>query len=373
MPPDNDAKLGAGDRVGKWQLELALSPGVPETYLAHHVETPDKQALIKVLPKGADAMANAKREVRVLRALDHPAIPKFYDFGFSQATSAVWLATEYVDGTTLADFVISDPPDWKHTCKIFHQIASALAEVHTGGFVHQGISADKILITREGRVQFADFESAVEASELERAAAPVDLGPLAYAAPELATQGRSPRTDLYALGVMLHETLTGKAAFPLMVTADRRAALRFLDYKRKEAPPLDPGESVPTWLRNIVRKATEPDPDRRIPDAEAFLMWLDAAQASWDPPPPVDAPPPLGASRASTGSEAPPRIMMVRPSIVSPAVPVLLAANSPEPSAPETPMVPIAYATTAVFGVVTGIAAAALLIAVIDASIVNVR
>ncbi len=371
MAADSPAILGAGDRVGKWEIELALSPGVPQTYLAHQVDLPDKQALIKVLPKGADAMANAKREVRILRALDHPAIPKYYDFGFSQANSAVWLATEYCDGVTLADYVREDAPDWKQTCKIFHQIASALAEVHTGGFVHQAISADRVRVTRTGRVQFDDFDDAVEASELERAASPADLGPLAYAAPELATQGRSPRSDLYALGVMLQETLTGRSAFPVMVTADRRAALRFLDYKRKEAPPLDPGEGVPTWLRNIVRKATEPDPERRIPDAEAFVMWLEAAQASWDPEP--VAPPVAPVQRAATSPNAPPRIMMVRPSIQSPAVPVLLAPNSPEPTAPETPMVPIAYATTAVFGLVTGVAAAVLIIGTIDARYLNLH
>lgn len=372
MPADNESKPGTGDRLGKWQIDLALSPGAPETYLAHLADVPEKQALIKVLPKGADAMANAKREVRILRALDHPSIPKYFDFGFSQAHNAVWLATEYFDGATLADFVREERPDWKQTCKIFHAIASALAEVHTGGFVHQALSADRLLIDRSGRVQFADFDDAVEGSELERASAPADLGPLAYAAPELANQSRSPRSDLYALGVMLHETLTGKAAFPVMVTADRRAALRFLDYKRKEAPPLDPGESVPTWLRNIVRKATEPDPERRIPDAEAFLMWLDAAQASWDPEP--VAPPQPTATRAPTASgAAPPRIMMVRPSIQSPAVPVLLAANSPEPTSPETPMVPIAYATTAVFGMVTGIAAAVLIIGFVDARYLNIH
>ena len=105
-------------------------------------------------------------------------------------------------------------------------------------------------------------------------------------------------------------------------------------------------------------------------------MWLDAAQASWSPAPPVQfaaTPPPIMGARTSTATIEAPRIMMVRPSIASPAVPVLLAPDSPEPTGPETPMVPIAYASTAVFGLVSGIAAAMLLIAVIDASYVNIH
>jgi serine/threonine protein kinase len=371
--PDADrSKLGAGDRVGKWEIEQALSPSSPTTYLAHHVEDSAKKALIKVLPKGADAMARAKREVRILKALDHAAIPQFVDFGFSQTDNAVWLATEYFPGSTLAEIVREEPPDWQQTCRLFHQIAGALAEVHSNGFVHQAVSADNVVVSRDGRVQFADFETAEEASELERASAPVHLGPLAYAAPELAKQSRSPRTDLYALGVMLHETLTRRGAFPLMVTADRNAALRFLDYKRKEAPPLDPGADHPTWLRNIVRKATEPDPDRRLPDAETFVMFLDAAQTAWDAAPPATQTP-APANRQSTSTEPPPMIMMVRPSIAGPAVPVLVAANSPALDAPETPMVPLAYASAAVGGFVTGIAAGLLLIGAIDTSYVNIH
>lgn len=293
MSSDSRSRIETGETVGKWQIVQALTPGVPAVYLARHLDDADKLATIKVIPKNPEAATLVKREVRILRALDHPAVPKVYDFGFSKIDDAVWVATEYFDGATLADALRQDAPDWQSTCRLFYTLARGLREAHAQGIVHQAVRPEKVLVGTEGRVQFTDFESAMEAGDLERASSPRDFGPLAYAAPELATRGHSPRTDLYSLGVMLHEALSHRTAFPAMATTDRKSALRFLDYKRTEAPPLDPGTDLPPWLRNLVRKATDPDPERRLPDADAFVGWLEAARARGTSPPrrrPVPSP-----------------------------------------------------------------------------------
>lgn len=362
MPSDSRSRIDTGETVGKWQVVQALTPGVPALYLARHLDNPDKLGTIKVVPKNPEAANQVKREVRILRSMDHPAIPKVYDFGFSQIDDAVWVATEYFDGATLADTLRQDPPDWQHTCRLFYQLAKGLHEAHAQGIVHQAVRPEKVLVSVEGRVQFADFETALEAGDLERTSSPLDFGPLAYAAPELANRGHSPRTDLYALGVMLHEALSHSTAFPAMATTDRKSALRFLEYKRTEVPPLDPGEALPSWLRNLVRKATDPDPERRLPDADAFVGWLEAAQSAWDVESPKAPRPP------AEPAAPPPRIVMVRPSIDAPAVPVLIAGDSPDPVAVESPLMPVVYVTVATVGGVVGLAAGILTIVLINAS-----
>ena len=175
MSSDSRSRIETGETVGKWQIVQALTPGVPAVYLARHLDDADKLATIKVIPKNPEAATLVKREVRILRALDHPAVPKVYDFGFSKIDDAVWVATEYFDGATLADALRQDAPDWQSTCRLFYTLARGLREAHAQGIVHQAVRPEKVLVGTEGRVQFTDFESAMEAGDLERASSPREL------------------------------------------------------------------------------------------------------------------------------------------------------------------------------------------------------
>ena len=256
--------LPTGAVVGSWRVEDIVSLGVPRTFRARHVGV-STEALLKVVPH-AKAQAEAQeREVAALRNLVHPALPQVLDFGIDPDAGVVWTAFE-----------------WRAACRLFRDLGAALATVHAEGIVHRDLRPTNVLVGPAGEATLAGFDFAMTQEALERLA-DAPFGDLAYLAPEVLRDPahHGSKADVYAFGCLMYEVLTGRAAFPAAAWGEQAdQAIRMLDWKTR-SEPLDPGEDVPDWLRSMVVKCTDPDPDRRLPDIEALVGWLDAAEPSW--------------------------------------------------------------------------------------------
>ncbi len=200
-------------------------------------------------------------EARKVARLRHPNIVPVHDVGRDGSTC--FIVGEWVDGTNLAARILEDRPAPRESAAIVAEVAAALAHAHSAGFVHRDVKPANILIDPQGRAYLTDFGvAAVEADLLRDVAA---AGTLAYMAPEQLGEGIGPvdhRVDIYALGVVLHELLTGRRPPPAGATAGSFA----------------PG--VPAELGRICLRCLERRPADRYPDADAVAADLRACLGS---------------------------------------------------------------------------------------------
>lgn len=336
--------LSPSDRVGSWQIDDLVSMGVPRTYRARH--DTGTEALIEVMPLSKATMEGQKREVDALQRLKHPSLPDVVDFGVDHERDLVWTAFRWFAGEPLEDRMLRGVMRWERACAVLRDLAHALAYVHASGFVHRDLRPANVIVA-PNRAWLVGFDFALTQAQLE-AMSQAPFGDLAYLAPEVLGDPthHGPRADVYAYGCLAYELLTGKAAFPAAAWGERAdQATRMLEWKTRTAP-LDPGTSVPEWLRSLVQKCTEPVADRRLPDLDALVGWLDAARGSWehhsadrseepeidDGPefePTGEVPIPIGVGRPSLSGDAmPPPLRPAAPTLV-PVAPSLRAAPAP--------------------------------------------
>ena len=303
-----------GDEIGRFVVDMCLRPGERRAiYEAHEKEDHDTKAQIIVVPRNSRDVLN---EVRVLKAAEHGAVPELLHFGLSKDRQGVWLATRWFDGDPLSDRMIYDRPDWKETATAFCEISKALAHLHEREFFHRDINPQKILIGRHGEAQLIGYELALDKSELA-GAEDAALGAVAYAAPEIIADrtAHDVRAEIYSLGVVLYEALTGQPAFPAALMGDADEAQRMQHWKTR-TDPLDPGPEYPDWLRKLVQRSTHPDPDKRFEDMAAFADWLEVARAAWELRKPE-----ADARTEEVSLAPPPAILLAAPSIAKEALP----------------------------------------------------
>ncbi len=353
-----------GGRIGEWEVDDLVAFGDPQRFLCRKGEGDDERSgLLAVASIGSDTEKRLQREHDALRVLDHPCLPKVLDFGRDESRRLVYLATDWFDGDALADWLITGPLDWKDACQVIRRVAEALAEVHNNSIVHRDVNPSKIQIGPNWSARLVGFDLALDSAR-STTSADLPSGQIAYVAPEvIAGNDQGPRSDLYALGVVFYEAITGRSAFPAALRSDRDANQRALQWKTR-AEPLDPGESAPPWLARLIQKATDPDPAKRLPDMDALIGWLDAAEAAWKAPrevapPPVAAPPPVLQMAAT-----------IAPSIAPPPIRPIERAPAPRPQA-EAPSLlspSLAYGLAVVLGVFAAFGFSALIIVISEVS-----
>lgn len=344
-----------GERIGTWLVEDAVTLEEPWIYRAlHHELGTPAQIEIRRRSTGQD---RHDRAAEAMRVLDHPVLPRLLAFGTEPERDLVWIATEPFDGERLSDMLLTGPLDWKRAARLFHRIASALAQVHAHSLVHRDVNPTRIRVGLDDTVRLEGFGLALDATAAGRSAE-APLGDMSYIAPEVIADPNhhAARADLYSLGCVLHEALTGRAAFPAAAWGEKAdPAARMLEWKTRTAA-LDPGEVAPPWLRSLVRKATDPSSDKRLPDMEAFIGWLDAAAPTWK----LEE-----ASVATTDALPAPPIVRARPSIAPPDEEDIIDIARHE-AANHAPPVALAYMAAAALGAVTGLAFTALVILFVE-------
>ena len=269
---------------GRYRVVRHLARGgMAEVYLGRD-ELLDRPVAIKVLVPELAAdesfVERFRREARAAAGLNHHNIVSVYDFG--EDDGAWFIVMEYVDGQTLRDIIRSGGPmDPAEAIQVGAEIAAALGAAHAQGIVHRDVKPANVLIAGP-TVKVTDFGIARAANAVQGLTMPgTVIGTATYLSPEQA-QGRAidGRSDLYSLGMVLYEMLTGKAPF----AGDNPIAVATKQMTETPAPPSSVNPRVPRALDSVVMRAMSLKPDDRPPTAEDMRVELLAsAPAAGDP------------------------------------------------------------------------------------------
>ncbi len=220
------------------------------------------------------------REARSAARLSDPGVVAVYDQGRDDGTGLVFLAMELVPGRTLRDVIRSRgrlTP--REALDVLDPVLSALAAAHRAGIVHRDVKPENVLLADDGRVKVADFGLARSslASGAEASTQGVVMGTVAYLAPEQVERGvADARSDVYSAGILLFEMLTG--APPYAGDTPMSVAYQHVTSDVPAPSSLVPG--LAPGLDELVRTATDRDPDGRPADAGAFLARLHSVRST---------------------------------------------------------------------------------------------
>ena len=246
--------------------------GMGRVYLARDRRT-ERLVALKFLPDHAagdpDARDRLAREARASARLSHPGVVTLY--GLEETEGHVFLAQEFVDGETLAARLLRGPLDPQETLRLARELSAALAHAHRHGIFHRDLKPSNVLVAADGSFKMADFGIArVEGAPVLTQTGAV-YGTLAYLAPER-VRGFSgdARADLFALGAILYEAISGRPAFPGRSQAEVMHAVL-----EEEPIPLAPPPSL-SGLVEIVGRLLAKDPRGRPASAEEVERLLTA-------------------------------------------------------------------------------------------------
>jgi len=253
------------------------SGGMGEVYLARD-RTLGRDVALKVLrSQYADDRESAerfKREATSAAGLSHPNIVQVYDRGDTEEGSS-YIAMEYVPGGTLKERIVAEGPlDAGLAASYGYQVAEALGAAHAKGVVHRDIKPQNVLITASGTAKVGDFGIARAASAAGDAQTKTGavMGTASYMSPEQALgESATPKSDLYSLGVVLYEAVTGELPF----TADNPIAVSMKHVNEAPRPPSDLNPAVPDGMNAVIMKLLSKSPEDRYPDADALSedLW----------------------------------------------------------------------------------------------------
>jgi dienelactone hydrolase/predicted Ser/Thr protein kinase len=275
--------LPSGSRLGPYTIaEHIGAGGMGVVYRARDTRL-ERDVAIKVLPPGAlsDEFARGRfrQEALALAKLNHPNIAAVYDVGQQGGTD--YLVMEYVAGRSLAERVRSGPLAVSESLVLCEEIAKALQEAHEQGIVHRDLKPGNIIVTPKGHAKVLDFGLAKlladEAGKDATLSFPESVGPVGtprYMSPEQAEGKRVDfRTDLWSLGVVLYESLTGKRPFE----ASEGVGVLHAILEQTPKPPHEIRPDVPKEVERIVARALEKDTSRRYQSAEELSQDLSSA------------------------------------------------------------------------------------------------
>ena len=266
-----------GKKLGHYQiLERIGSGGMGEVYLAKDLAL-GRQAAIKVLPPHVPegVLSRLTQEAEAAVKLQHPGIATFYESGID--SNVEYIAMEFVAGETLRARISRGPLSVNATISLAIGLLEALAHAHSAGILHRDIKPENIMFTHKDVPKLLDFGLAVQLSfsdsdETQSAVCSVIAGTLGYMSPEQVRGDvdLDARSDLFSLGVVLYEALSGQPAFPGSTPADRLAAVLY-----KNPPPLDSLGFSP-GISNLIQRSLEKSKVSRFPSAASFLREMQA-------------------------------------------------------------------------------------------------
>src|SRR5437899_10785966 len=256
---------------GRYELHRRLARGgMADVFLARD-QLLDRPVAVKVLfPEFAtdrSFVERFRREAQSAANLNHPNIVAVYDWGQEQGT--YFIVMEYVEGRSLADILRTEGPlHPQRAAEVASDIAAALGFAHRNGVIHRDIKPGNVLVSPNGQVKVADFGIArafgAGAEENLTQAGSV-MGTATYFSPEQA-QGLAldPRSDLYSLGVVLYEMITGRAPF----TGDSPVSIAYKHVQEQPPRPRQVNPDVPADLEAITGRLLAKNPATRYPSAE---------------------------------------------------------------------------------------------------------
>ena len=211
------------------------------------------------------------REARAAARLSHPHIVSVHDQGDDDGT--VFLVMELVSGHTLRDTIVQESPmSPARALALIEPVVSALAAAHRAGLIHRDVKPENVLISHDGQVKVADFGLAkAVSSETQHTTQGVLIGTVSYLAPELVVDGRADeRADVYAVGVLLYELLTGVKPHE----GETPIAVAYKHVHHDVPPPSARVPGLPPYVDALVARATTRDRTRRPADAAVLLRQV---------------------------------------------------------------------------------------------------
>lgn len=281
-------RLAAGALLGPYRILAPLGAGgMGEVYRAHDARL-NRDVAIKVLPEHLTndpaALARFESEAKAVAALSHPNILVLHDFGSQDGTT--WAVTELLEGETLRECLDRGALPWRKAMEIGAAVAEALAAAHAKGITHRDIKPANIFLTSDGRVKVLDFGLALQRLALKPDDETVQYlvndsgtisGTVGYMSPEqLRGEPVAAASDIFSLGCVLYEMVSGKRAFTGQSLTDTMAAVL-----REEPPAIaDSGKASPPELARIIERCLAKNPAQRFHSAHDLAFALRSLSTS---------------------------------------------------------------------------------------------
>jgi serine/threonine protein kinase len=282
--------LTSGTKLGPYEIVASIGAGgMGEVYRARDSRL-GREVAIKILPESftrdTDRLQRFEHEARAVAALNHPNILAIYDIGSHEGSP--YIVSELLDGQTLGGRLGSGPLPVRKAIDSALQICRGLVAAHSKGIIHRDLKPDNVFLTQDGQVKILDFGLAkltqFEDKNLQNdptlgpeTTPGVLLGTVGYMSPEQVRGAKlDPSSDLFSLGAILYEMVSGKRAFCRKTTADTMSAIL------KEDPPDLTGsrQNISPALEQIVRHCLEKNPQERFQSAHDVAFNLELLSRS---------------------------------------------------------------------------------------------
>ena len=256
---------------GRYEIhELLGVGGMAYVYKAYY-NIEKRWVAIKILKEelagNSDFLRRFRNESKAIAVLSHPNIVKVYDVSFGDRIQ--YIVMEYIDGITLKQYIEQQGEiKWREALYFTVQILRALQHAHEKGIIHRDIKPQNIMLLEDGTIKVTDFGIARFSQAETQTMTDKAIGSVHYIAPEQARGGYiNDKADIYSVGVMLYEMLTGQLPF----VADNAVSVAIMQMQAEPTPPSRINPSIPKGLEEITMHAMEKNPAQRFPSAADML------------------------------------------------------------------------------------------------------
>ena len=260
---------------GRYEIHELLGVGGMAVVYRAYDTIDDRMVAIKILKDefsgNSEFLRRFRNESKAIAVLSHPNIVKVYDVSFGDRMQ--YIVMEYVDGITLKEYLDQQKEvRWKEAIHFTVQILRALQHAHEKGIVHRDIKPQNIMLLQDGTIKVMDFGIARFARSETRTITDKAIGSVHYIAPEQARGDLTDeKADIYSVGVMLYEMITGQLPFE----ADNAVSVAIMQLQANPTLPREINPEVPEGLQDITMKAMQKTPSQRYQSAAEMLRDIE--------------------------------------------------------------------------------------------------
>ena len=261
---------------GRYEIKEIIGVGGMAVVYKAYDNQENRTVAVKILKEefisNEEFVRRFKNESKAIAMLSHPNIVKVYDVSFGDLIQ--YIVMEYIDGITLKEYIEHEGSlSWKDAVHFTIQILKGLQHAHDKGIVHRDVKPQNIMVLPDGTIKVTDFGIARFARSEQRTITDKAIGSVHYISPEQARGERTDeKTDIYSVGVILYEMLTGQLPFQ----AENAVSVAIMQLQREPQLPTEINGSIPLGLEQITMHAMQKNPERRYQSASEMLCDLGA-------------------------------------------------------------------------------------------------